>query len=92
MTCSCSAGLGPAMLALCGGLTVTRRTVSWRASNADLGPSDRLCIPDRRTHVNRTFKGQEELMHVQIVFAAAVLAGIVEFACLCHEAPVDPED
>ncbi len=26
-------------------------------------------------------------MHVQAILAAAVLAGFVEFACLCHEAP-----
>jgi len=34
----------------------------------------------------------EELMHVQAMFAAAVIAGFVEFACLCHEAPECRDD
>lgn len=31
-------------------------------------------------------------MHIEVVFAAAVLAGFVEFACLCEEAPISSDD
>lgn len=31
-------------------------------------------------------------MHVEAVFAAAVIAGFVEFACLCHDAPESHDD
>jgi hypothetical protein len=31
-------------------------------------------------------------MHAEAVFAAAFLAGFVEFACLCQEAPTSSDD
>jgi hypothetical protein len=31
-------------------------------------------------------------MHVEAMFAAAVVAGFVEFACLCHKAPESRDD
>jgi hypothetical protein len=31
-------------------------------------------------------------MHVAAMFAAATIAGFVEFACLCHEAPEAHDD
>lgn len=34
----------------------------------------------------------ERSMHVEAIFAAALLAGFVEFACLCEEAPMSSDD
>ncbi|EIZ83712.1 hypothetical protein WYO_3725 [Methylobacterium sp. GXF4] len=31
-------------------------------------------------------------MQIGAVFAIAILAGMVEFACLCHEAPVSSDE
>ncbi|WP_342106253.1 hypothetical protein [Methylobacterium sp. SI9] len=38
------------------------------------------------------FSIQGKLMHIHAILAVAVLAGFVEFACLCHEAPEAHDD
>lgn len=60
---------------------------------AFLRASEGVSIRRFTTHIKlRNSSASGKLMHVQAVLAVAVLAGFVEFACLCHEAPEAHED